>query len=52
MDMLINVVIEVDGCMPVFGEIQVHYRPILDLKVWLLCFGTSSCLKAERFFFS
>ena len=55
MDMLINIVIEVDGCMPVFGEIQVHYRPILDLKVCRLCFRLMPasqhafvCLSGER----
>ena len=32
-DMLINCVIEFPGYMPVVGEIQIHYRPILELKV-------------------
>ena len=31
-DMLINVVVEKEGCMPVVGEIQIHYRPTLELK--------------------
>ena len=34
-DMLINVVIETPGHMPVIGEIQIHYRPVLELKVRL-----------------
>ena len=32
-DMLINVVIDTPDHMPVIGEIQIHYRPVLELKV-------------------
>ena len=31
-DMLINCLIEFDDPMRMFGEIQIHYRPILELK--------------------
>ena len=30
--MLANVVAEFEGHMPLVGEIQIHYRPILELK--------------------
>ena len=36
-DMLINVVIDTPDHMPVIGEIQIHYRPVLELKVSLRC---------------
>ena len=31
-DMLINVVVEFPGVMPLIAEIQIHYRPVLELK--------------------
>ena len=31
--MLINIVIEFEGYSAVVGELQIHYRPILELKV-------------------
>ena len=42
-DMLINVVIDTPDHMPVIGEIQIHYRPVLELKVcqltkYVVCF--------------
>ena len=30
---LINIVIEFDGFAPVVGELLIHYRPIIELKV-------------------
>ena len=30
---LINIVIEFDGFAPVVGEVQIHYRPIIELQV-------------------
>ena len=30
---LINLVIDFPGYAPVVGELQIHYRPILELKV-------------------
>ena len=30
---LLNLKIEFDGFAPVVGELQIHYRPILELKV-------------------
>ena len=30
---LINIVIEFEGYAAVVGELQIHYRPILELKV-------------------
>ena len=30
---LLNLVIDFDGYAPVVGEVQIHYRPILELKV-------------------
>ena len=30
---LVNIVIEFPGFAPVVGELQIHYRPILELKV-------------------
>ena len=30
---LINIVIKFEGYASVVGELQIHYRPILDLKV-------------------
>ena len=30
---LVNVVVEFPGIMPLMAEVQIHYRPVLELKV-------------------
>ena len=40
---LLNLVIDFDGYAPVVGEVQIHYRPILELKV-----RRQSCAMCER----
>ena len=35
---LMNLVVDFPGCAPVVGELQIHYRPILELKEYELHF--------------